>query len=199
MEAFSSKKLHSFLFIVLAYSSIISPAQATERPYQEASTQFIRTSCSTTTYPRLCFSSLAKHASFIQTNRVLLTGTSLNVSLDSAKATSFLMSTLSKRLGMKPREIAAMKDCVEEISESVDELRRSIDEMGHLRNSNFDVTMNDVQTWVSAALTDENTCADGFQGTNGNVKTTVRGRIVQVAQMTSNALALINQLASFHG
>lgn len=95
-----------------------------------------------------------------------------------------------------------MKDCVEELGDSVDELRRSIDEMSHLRESNFEMTMSDVQTWVSAALTDESTCTDGFQETAAaatNIKNTVRGQVVQVAQLTSNALALINQLANSHG
>jgi len=94
-----------------------------------------------------------------------------------------------------------MKDCVEELSDSVDELRRSIGEMSRLRTSNFELTMSDVQTWVSAALTDESTCTDGFHEINapGNVQTTVRGKIVQVAQLTSNALALINKLATSHG
>ncbi|BAT91348.1 hypothetical protein VIGAN_06266900 [Vigna angularis var. angularis] len=113
---------------------------------------------------------------------------------------------MAKRQGLKPREVAAMKDCVEVLSDSVDELRRSIDGMIHLRTSNFEMTMSDVQTWVSAALTDENTCTDGFQesptaaaaATIGgtNTKTRVRGLVVQVAQLTSNALALINQLAN---
>jgi pectinesterase inhibitor-like protein len=58
--------------------------------------------------------------------------------------------------------------------------------------------IDDVQTWVSAALTDESTCSDGFAGNamNGNLKTAVRGRIVNIAQLTSNALALINNYAS---
>jgi pectinesterase inhibitor-like protein len=60
--------------------------------------------------------------------------------------------------------------------------------------------MSDVQTWVSAALTDQSTCTDGFQeaNANGEIKTVVRGRIVQVAQLTSNALALLNKLATSH-
>jgi len=111
------------------------------------------------------------------------------------------MSTLSKGQGLNPREAAAMKDCVEVLSDSVDELRRSIDEMSHIRTSNFELTISDVQTWVSAALTDQNTCTDGFQEINAtdNVKTLVRGSIVQVAQLTSNALALINKLATSQG
>jgi len=144
-----------------------------------------------------------KHADLIQTNRVVLAGTALNVTLASAKQTSAMMSTLGKRQGLKPREVAAMKDCVEELGDSVDELRRSISEMSNLRGSNFEMTMSDVETWVSAALTDESTCTDGFQetATTGatNVMSTVRGQVLQVAQLTSNALALINQLANSHG
>ncbi|KEH29367.1 putative pectinesterase [Medicago truncatula] len=196
MEAFSSK----MLLIIFAFSFITHFIQAIERPYQQANTLFIKNSCSSTTYPRLCYTSLVKHADSIQTNHVLLTCTALNVTLASAKSTSAMISTLSKSQGLKPREAAAMKDCVEELSDSVDELRRSIGEMSRLRTSNFELTMSDVQTWVSAALTDESTCTDGFQEVNapGNVQTTVRGKIVQVAQLTSNALALINKLATSH-
>lgn len=102
---------------------------------------------------------------------------------------------------MKPREVGAIKDCVEELSDSVEELRRSIDEMSHPGSNNFDVVMSDVQTWVSAALTDETTCFDGFDGNmmNGNMKNTVRSHIMNVAHLTSNALALINQYAALHG
>jgi len=197
MEAFSSR----ILLIIFAFSFITHSSQADERPYQQSNTLFIRNSCSSTTYPRLCYTSLVKHADFIQTNRMLLTGTALNVTLASAKSTSALMSTLSKGQGLNPREAAAMKDCVEVLSDSVDELRRSIDEMSHIRTSNFELTISDVQTWVSAALTDQNTCTDGFQEINAtdNVKTLVRGSIVQVAQLTSNALALINKLATSQG
>ncbi|MBA0796685.1 hypothetical protein Gohar_007432 [Gossypium harknessii] len=91
-----------------------------------------------------------------------------------------------------------MADCVEVIGDSVDELRQSIEELGHISRSNFALTMSDIQTWVSAALTDEDTCMDGFAGKsmNGNVKTMVRKRIVKIAHLTSNALALVNNYAS---
>lgn len=210
MEAISSKHLLINLLLIFASSfSTLCANTAIQRPHQEPSTLFIRTSCSSTTYPRLCYTSLVRHAELIQTNRVLLTGAALNVTLASAKSTAAVVSMMAKRQGLKPREVAAMKDCVEVLSESVDELRRSIDGMTHLRTSNFEMTMSDLQTWVSAALTDENTCTDGFQESattaaatttttiaGTNTKTRVRGLVVQVAQLTSNALALINQLAN---
>ena len=94
-----------------------------------------------------------------------------------------------------------MEDCVEELSDAVYELRMSIDEMGHAKRSNFGPMISDVQTWVSAAMTDENTCSDGFEGNgmNGNLKRAVRGRIVNIAQLTSNALALVNNFALLNG
>ena len=94
-----------------------------------------------------------------------------------------------------------MRDCVEELGDTLEELRKSIGEMGQLSGSNYEVYMSDIQTWVSAALTDENTCSDGFEGDdmNGKVKVLVRGRILVIAHLTSNALALINHFASIHG
>lgn len=96
-----------------------------------------------------------------------------------------------------------MKDCIEELRDSVDELRRSMGEMSQLvkGKSDFKLMINDIQTWVSAALTDENTCTDGFEEKpmNGNLKTAVRGQVVNVAQLTSNALALINRYGLIHG
>jgi pectinesterase inhibitor-like protein len=200
MEAISSK----ILLIIFAFGLIIHSIQANERPYQQSNklfirnTLFLRNSCRSTTYPRLCYVSLLKHAHFIQTNHMLLTGASLNVTLAAAKSTAALISTLAKSHGLKPREVAAMKDCVEVLSDSLDELRRSINEMSHLRASNFELKISNVQTWVSAALTDQTTCTDGFEEINstGNIKTIVRRIIVQVSQMTSNALAFINKLAN---
>ncbi|XP_041002762.1 21 kDa protein-like [Juglans microcarpa x Juglans regia] len=200
MEGSSSKIFMASLFMLLAISSCINPSFAASA--NQLSTEFIRTSCRSTTYPRLCFSSLSVHANSIQTSPQLLASTALNVTLFSAQSTSTAMARISRTKGMSPKVVSAMKDCVEELIDSVDELRKSMGEMNNFKGGfNFLLMINDIQTWVSAALTDESTCSDGFAGNamNGNVKTLVRGRIVNVAQLTSNALALINQYAALHG
>ncbi|KAH7537882.1 hypothetical protein FEM48_Zijuj03G0140200 [Ziziphus jujuba var. spinosa] len=136
-----------------------------------------------------CFAS--SHAKAIQESPQLLAGAALNVTLSSAKSTSNMMVLLSRSQGINPSEVAAMTDCIEELSDSVDELGKSIKEMGQLKGTTFNLVINDIQTWVSAALTDESTCTDGFarKSMNGNLKITVKDRIVNVAQLTSNALA----------
>ncbi|KAJ4829017.1 hypothetical protein Tsubulata_012905, partial [Turnera subulata] len=196
----SNNSFDKFLFVFIAMSLCINSSSATRSLIPETSTEFIRTSCSTTTYPRLCYTSLSIHASKIQTSPKLLANAALNETLSSTKSTSSMMLQLSQGHDMKPREVSAMRDCIEELSDAVDELRKSIEQMTSTKGPNFQIMINDVQTWVSAAMTDESTCSDGFAGSamNGNLKAAVRGRIVTVAQLTSNALALINNYASIH-
>ncbi|PON56247.1 Pectinesterase inhibitor domain containing protein [Parasponia andersonii] len=205
MESSSSKHFVTFFLTTLisisSYTYSISAAR--DIPTSKTNIEFIRKSCVGTTYPKLCFSALASHASTIQSRPQLIASTALGVTISSAKTTSTMMFNLSLSHGLKPKEVDAMKDCIEELSDSVDELRRSMVELSQVVKGGpkFMLMINDIQTWVSAALTDETTCTDGFEGNemNGNLKTTVRARIVNVAQLTSNALALINKYALIHG
>ncbi|KAH6761225.1 Plant invertase/pectin methylesterase inhibitor superfamily protein [Perilla frutescens var. frutescens] len=197
MKSHFLKPLASLLIIL----SLIYSGFAARDMGRSTSTEFIKTSCSATTYPTLCYSSLSSHASAIKQNPKLLASAALTVSLKTAVSTSADMVKLSHTAGMTPREVSTMQDCVVELSDTVDQLRNSMAEMKQLKGgSNFALLINDVQTWVSAALTDEDTCMDGFDGKfmNGGVKTAVRGNIVNVAHLTSNALALINNYASLH-
>ncbi|KAL0400885.1 UNVERIFIED_CONTAM: hypothetical protein Slati_4118400 [Sesamum latifolium] len=201
METYTSKSVATLLILLTFFSSSVHSGGAARPAAGATNTEFIRTSCSAQTYPRLCYSALASHASAIQQDPKLLAHAALSVSLDTARSTSVDMVKLSRSTGMTPRQVGAMRDCVEELSDSVDQLRKSVAEMNQMKGSNFELMMSDIQTWVSAALTDEDTCMDGFAGKfmNGAVKTAVRGRIVNVAHMTSNALALINSFATLHG
>lgn len=106
---------------------------------------------------------------------------------------------MSKEENLGPAEVHALTDCVENMEDSVDELQKSLLEMKNLNGPDFEEKMGNVMTWVSAALTDEDTCMDGFDDNsalNGKVKATIRNYIVNVAQLTSNALALTKNLSS---
>ncbi|KAJ8772115.1 hypothetical protein K2173_027292 [Erythroxylum novogranatense] len=189
------------LLLLLSISFYINSSLAARNLIQTTNTEFLRTSCTKTTYPKLCYSSLAVHATTFQTSPKLLANTALGVTLSSAKSTSAMMSNLAHSQGINPRAAAAMGDCIDELSDSVDKIRRSISEMSSTKESDFQLMINNVQTWVSAALTDESTCSDGFTGNaiDGNVKNSVREQVVNIAHLTSNALSLINNYASLHG
>lgn len=84
--------------------------------------------------------------------------------------------------------------------DSVDRLSKSMGEFRFINRAQgpeLSWHVSNIQTWVSAALTDENTCMDGFSGRtlNGRIKSSVSARMSNMGHVTSNALALINQLA----
>ncbi|KAG9132455.1 hypothetical protein Leryth_008384 [Lithospermum erythrorhizon] len=167
----------------------------------EATTSFIKSKCSSTTYPSLCFQSLSSHASTIQTSQHQLVQTALSVSLERAQSTQSYMNKLGKFKGLKAIEYAAIKDCIEEMSDDVDRLSKSVKELKSMgkdtKGADFIWHMSNIETWVSAALTDGTTCMDGFSGKsmNGRIRSSIKTRITHVAQVTSNALSLVNQYA----
>lgn len=190
--------LTAFL-ILIAFALDASTCHAA-RPNTHGTTslEFIRTSCNKTKYPSLCFNSLAAYAATIQTSPAQLAEAALSVSLGYARDTMTMVTRMSKGKGMSSREAEAMSDCMESLGDSVGELKKSLKAMGHLSGKNQRLRVDDIQTWVSSALTDENTCMDGFASNDmkASERGIVRSRIVKVAQMTSNALSIISGLAS---
>ncbi|KAB5564392.1 hypothetical protein DKX38_004446 [Salix brachista] len=186
--------------LILRFSTPVNSSCSATRPSpRNVDIRYVEVSCyNTTLYPKLCYHTLAIYASTIKRNPKLLANTALNVSLVNTKSTSRLMKRVHRIPGLEPRVVAAMLDCVEEVGDSVYELRRSMKEMGRAGGSNFSMAMNDVETWVSAALTDDDTCLDGFaeEGMDRKVKTIVKRHVQRIARLTSNALALVNRYAS---
>lgn len=77
----------------------------------------------------------------------------------------------------------------------MDELSKTLSELQHLRTgASYRWQMSNAETWVSAALTNEDTCLDGFRDVDGKVRSDVKRKITNVARVTSNALYLINRL-----
>ncbi|CAN1180527.1 Pectinesterase inhibitor 11 [Linum perenne] len=181
-------------FLLLITTLLAAAAAATATAAIPTAADFIKTSCAATSYPTLCIHTLTPYAPTIRTSTRRLAVTALSVSLSTAKSTK---SYVSKLQPSKPREAAAVKDCAEEIEDTVDRLTKSIKELkamagGRDSKMAFEMMISDVQTWVSAALTDESTCVDGF---SGEVREVVRGKVERVVHLTSNGLALVNRYA----
>lgn len=187
------------LLLLLSLLYIISLVTAA----RIADTGFIRSSCKSTTYPALCVQSLSAYAASIQQSPRQLAVTALSVSLSRAQSAKSFVTKLRKFRNLKHREYEAIADCLDEMGDTVDRLSKSVQELNHMgraKGQDFVWHMSNVETWVSAALTDESTCVDGFGGKalEGKVKSSVRAQVVNVAQVTSNALSLINKFSEKH-
>ncbi|EPS67841.1 hypothetical protein M569_06935, partial [Genlisea aurea] len=159
-----------------------------------AAGDFIAASCRTTTYPAVCIRSLQAYASTIQKNRQQLVSAALAVSLQRSRSAKAFVSNLAIGSGLSPRERAAARDCVQQVADSVDRVSSSIREMRVLRTGDYAWHVSNLQTWMSAAITDYNGCMDGFSGRvlRGPVSDSVRVWMVNSIQVASNALALCN-------
>jgi pectinesterase inhibitor-like protein len=175
---------------------------------------FIRTSCNATLYPDVCFTSLSGYASAVQDSPARLAKLAIGVSLSQAKSTAAFLSKLSRSAAKYSGDghqtaSAVIRDCVSNVEDAVDEMRGSLRQLRDMNGrgggtaarrsvETFRFQMSNVQTWMSAALTDEDTCTDGFEDMDegGLIKTTVCDRLEEVKRLTSNALALVNTYAN---
>eukprot|EP00253_Pinus_taeda_P030222 PITA_30222 len=77
-------------------------------------------------------------------------------------------------------------------------MNKSLKELEQLQRSNFNPQMNDMQTFMSAALTDQDSCLNGFEdvkAAEGKISAMVKVRVQNESELISNALALLNALA----
>ena len=119
------------------------------------------------------------------------------MALKASSNTSKLVKSLSKIRGLSKTEAAIIRDCIEEIGNSIDEIKQSVKVLRSLTGSDRGFQIDNLKTWISGAITDQNTCTDGFDGNNVNyaVKRAITKSIVNVARLTSNALTFINNLS----
>ncbi|EOA25668.1 hypothetical protein CARUB_v10019019mg [Capsella rubella] len=207
----------TFLFISRSISAVRLPPLPNTTVTNEL--DFIRTSCNATLYPDVCFTSLAGYASAVQDSPARLAKLAIGVSLSQAKSTAAYLSKLSRSAAVVSAAkysgdghhtaSAVIRDCVSNVEDAVDEMRGSLRQLRDMNRrggvpaaqrsvETFRFQMSNVQTWMSAALTDEDTCTDGFEDMDegGLIKTTVCDRLEEVKRLTSNALALVNTYAN---
>ncbi|XP_073015596.1 pectinesterase inhibitor 3-like [Primulina eburnea] len=178
-------KGHRFFLTVYLLTLLLSTTHAAYRH------DLVRTSCFHASYPNICLRTLSTHGSSASTPRELAQ-LAVRVSLAHVRRGSVFLSQLTVR-GRRAR--GALNDCVEQMGDAMDELRNTLSDLQHLhRGGDFRWQMSNAETWVSAALTNEDTCLDGFKEIGVNVRADVRRRITNVARVTSNALYLINLL-----
>ncbi|KAJ6840051.1 21 kDa protein-like [Iris pallida] len=204
MEGYTRFNSLCFVFILVALLSFGGIDQSTCSAARiptaaDTSTEFIRAQCNATDYPQLCVATLSSYAPTIRKSAVRLADVALNVSLRHARSTSAMMSRMSTGSGrMSRKEAEAVSDCIDALGDSVEYLRQSLARIGKAKGKDVRMRINDAQTWVSTALTDESTCMDELVGgAKGGTKTksAIRSQVVKAAELTSNALALISALS----
>ncbi|XP_058734624.1 pectinesterase inhibitor 9-like [Vicia villosa] len=168
---------------------------------------YIKSSCNGTLYPNLCIRCLNKFSHSTINGPQHLAQLALSVSLSRAQQTRVYLLNVAKELTTiednNKRMYLTVQDCVNQINDSVDQLTQAIKELKKLNQ--FNTIINDkalwhisnVETWVSTALTDASSCVQSFSDHRMSKRVvTIKVRAKNVAEVTSNALALFHSYAS---
>ncbi|KAG0482645.1 hypothetical protein HPP92_010729 [Vanilla planifolia] len=155
-----------FVLITLILTSAVELPPTTASKSSEA--DYIRRSCGVTLYPGVCYSSLKPYAAAVHHDPVALAVAAANVSLAKICDASLRASKLRPRAA--GRVAAALRDCVDSLRTAAEQTQQSTAEILKLGPSaraggpGVAWGVSNAQTWMSAALTNEDTCLDGFDG-----------------------------------
>ncbi|GMI75839.1 hypothetical protein HRI_001253200 [Hibiscus trionum] len=204
MAKLSHSLVLTFFFIFCITIGTVEPSTDSVRHSRRSRARtFIEASCQSTRYPTLCIKCLTRYTNSTTPNSQQLARTALTVSLYRARYTrSYLVKVAKELVATKSKEYLVVRDCLLQIDDSVNQLSQSI---GELRRLDPKAKMTDdifwhidnVDAWVSAALTDASSCVDEFRGQRmSKMKASIKSKVLNVAQLTSNALALFHQYSA---
>ncbi|GFY83421.1 plant invertase/pectin methylesterase inhibitor superfamily [Actinidia rufa] len=104
----------------------------------------------------------------------------MNVTLQRFGKALYFSSAI-RNIKMSSLVRSAYEDCLELLGDSVSHLSRSLNSAG---------STQDVLTWLSAALTNQDTCTDGLAEVRGPVRSVMEERVRDLGKLVSNCLAI---------
>ncbi|KAF8379710.1 hypothetical protein HHK36_029155 [Tetracentron sinense] len=194
--------LLAVLSVVLLVASAVSAVVLLERRAKGSAgseaavrrkpTQAISRICGKTRYPDLCVNSLLDFPGALNAGERDLVHISFNMTLQHVGKALYSASDIAN-LAMDSHVRSAYDDCLELLEESVDQLSRSLISVAPSPDGKSQPgSTQDVLTWLSAALTNQDTCTDGFSDVSGSVKDQMLGRLSDLSNLLSNCLAIFS-------
>ncbi|XP_057806423.1 pectinesterase 3 [Salvia miltiorrhiza] len=185
-----------FLTLTITITSLITvlihESAAESEPSQLASNSAdpLKTVCSVTRYPNSCFSSISPLNSPPSNNPLQFFNLSLHASL-------LEVSSLKSQLP-EPNTEPAMKDCAELFDGAASQLGRSAELIcvGPGEEVLTEMRISDLQTWISAALTDLDTCLDGLAEMGSTAVGEWKLKVQKAKEYISNTLAILTNIRS---
>lgn len=201
--------LISFLFLAASGVSALVLVRirtrgsgASEAVLKKAPTKAISQTCRRTRYPTLCMDSLVDFPGALQAGERDLVHLSVNMTLQRVGRALYGASSFSN-LPMDARLRNAYEDCLEVLEDSVDQLAQSLASVAPSAAAGGGTgsklgSADDVLTWLSAALTNQDTCEEGLGDVTGTVKDQMVLQLKDLTELISNCLAIFSASGNGH-
>ncbi|KAI3766336.1 hypothetical protein L2E82_16390 [Cichorium intybus] len=162
---------------------------------QLSPSQSIKAVCTQTRYPDSCYTSISAADKSNTTDPKELFKLSLQVALDSLSALSSLPDTLLSATNNQ-NDKEALKICGTVLDDAIDDLHDSISSMDVKSGENMlsPQKVDDLRTWLSASLTNQETCLDSLEEMNSTFLLQVKSQMENSTEYTSNSLAIVTNL-----
>ncbi|KAM7276392.1 hypothetical protein ACFE04_018258 [Oxalis oulophora] len=177
-------KLTIFLSAIFISLNTCYSSNSTTSSLDHTQLTSIKTFCHTTPYPDACFDSLKLSIS-ININPNILNY--LLQSLDVALSEAGKLTNLLYQSNIIEKQKGTVQDCRELHEITLRSLKKSISKIksGDSRN------LVDARAYLSAILTNKNTCLEGLESASGSSKLSIQNSIVDTYKHVSNSLSMI--------
>lgn len=163
--------------------------------------------CSVTRYPDSCFSSISSiDASNVTKDPEILFKLSLQVAMNELEKLQNYPSKL-KQQTKGPQVIEALKVCETLFDDALDHVNESLSSMkvGSGEKLLSSKKIQDLKTWLSTSITDQDTCLDALQELNAshyensNILKDIRSAVQNSTEFASNSLAIGSKILGLLG
>ncbi|KAK9058964.1 hypothetical protein SSX86_021582 [Deinandra increscens subsp. villosa] len=167
---------------------------------------YLEATCKSTLYSDLCVATLLPYANKHELpSPQKIAQISLTTCLAKARFTKAYVDMVAKQLNKtgNPGEYQALEECLSQINNGVNQITQSVKELQKMGKDGEELFVwheSNMQSWISAALTDTTTCMDGVLGDEigSRTKSMIKARFLNVKQLASNSLALLNRFTARH-
>ncbi|KAL2462493.1 Pectinesterase/pectinesterase inhibitor 3 [Forsythia ovata] len=198
--------LFASVLVVAAVIAVVAGVNSRKKDPQIADIKIspahaiLKSSCSSTLYPDLCYSTIAN--SLAESTKVKsqkdVIELALNITVTTVQHNYFSVKKLiARRKNLTEREKTALNDCMETIDETLDELHEAVKDLEEYPNKkSLKEHAEDLKTLLSAAMTNQETCLDGFSHDDADKH--VREELIKgennAEKLCSNVLAMIKNM-----
>ncbi|KAJ0249695.1 putative pectinesterase/pectinesterase inhibitor 28 [Hirschfeldia incana] len=162
-----------------------------------SSVKAVKDVCAPTDFKKTCEDSLKKNGNNT-TDPVELVKAAFSATMKQITAAAKKSQTMME-LQKDPRTKMALDQCKELMDYALGELSNSFEELGKFEFHLLDEALINLRIWLSAAISHEETCLEGFEGTQGNAGETMKRALKTAIELTRNGLAIISEMSNFVG
>lgn len=178
------------LVVLAVVATVIHEAyrssQPSDEPAKDISTKYVVHLCHDTYYEQTCINTLsgAKNTS----NPRSLIEVTFQLAIE--KLTNAINQTIS--IQTDPNTIQAYKSCQKLLDDSIYDLNRTFTRLDSFDMNNLKTFTNDLKTWLTGALTYQETCLDYFESAEEEARLGMQNMLQVTREITINSLALVN-------